>query len=98
MHMEEGIICLLKSLGNQGEINEKEKNDLYTSSFKSGVLHELATIHKALEDGLPSFCKILSAIGTSTYKLAKFCDQLLKPLTSNKYAIKDSFSFAKEVL
>ena len=98
MHMEEGIICLLKSLENQGEINEKEKNDLYTSSFKPGILHELATIHKALEDGLPSFCKILSAIGTSTYKLAKFCDQLLKPLTNNKYALKDSFSFAKEVL
>ena len=41
---------------------------------------------------------ILSAIGTPTCKLAEFCDQLLKPLTNNKYTRKDSFSFAKEVL
>ena len=53
---------------------------------------------KALEDGIPSFHPILSAIGTPTYNLAKFCDQLLKPLTSNDYIIKDSFSFTKEVL
>ena len=33
----------------------------------------------------------------ANYNLAKFCDQLLKPLTSNDYTIKDSFSFAKEV-
>ena len=29
---------------------------------------------------------------------AKFCDQLLKLLTNIEYTIKDSFSFAKEVL
>ena len=32
-----------------------------------------------------------------TYKLAKFCDNLLKPITTNKYTIKHSFSLAKEV-
>ena len=53
---------------------------------------------KALEDGIPSFHPILSAIGTPTYNLAKFCDQLLNPLITNDYAIKDAFSFAKEVL
>ena len=37
-------------------------------------------------------------MGTPTYKLAKFCDQLLKPLTNNECTIKDSFLFAKEVL
>ena len=45
-----------------------------------------------------TFWPILSAIGTPTYKLAKFCDQLLLPLTKSKYTIKDSFSFAKEVV
>ena len=39
-----------------------------------------------------------SAIGTPTYNLAEFCSQLLKPLISNDYTIKDYFSFAKEVL
>ena len=61
-------------------------------------MYGLAKIHKALEDGVPSFRPILSAIETPTYKLATFCDQLLKPLTNNDYTIKDSFSFAKKVL
>ena len=89
--MEERIIRLLKSLEDQGEIFEKERNDLYSSGSKPGVLYGLAKIHKALEDGIPSLRPILAAIGTPTYNLAKFCDQLLKPLTSNDYAIKDSF-------
>ena len=83
IHMEERIIRLLKSLEGQGEISEKERNDLYPSGSKPGVLYGLAKIHKALEDGTPSFRPILSAIGTPTYNLAKFCDQLLKPLRSN---------------
>ena len=98
IHMEEQIIRLLKILEGQGEISEKEKNDLYASGSKPGVLHLLFKIHKALKDRIPLFHQILSAIGTSTNKLAKFCDQFFKPLTSNKYTIKDFFSFAKDVL
>ena len=64
---------------------------------KSGILYGLGKIHKALEDRIPTSRPILSAIGTPTYKLAKFCDKLLKPITTNEYTIKDSFSFAKEV-
>ena len=55
-------------------ISEKEKNDLYPLRSKPGVLYGLAKIHKALENGMPSFRPILSAIGTATYKLAKFYD------------------------
>ena len=62
------------------------------------VLYGPAKIYKALEDGIPSLFPILQAIGTPTYKLAKFCDQLLKPLTNNECTINDSFSFAKEIL
>ena len=49
------------------------------------------------DDGISAFWIILSAIDTHIYKLAKFCDKLLKLITTNKYTIKDSFSFAKEV-
>ena len=77
IHMEERIIRLLKSLEDEGEIFKKEKNDLYPSGSQPVVLHGLAKIHKALERQIPSFWPILSAIGTPTYKLAKFCDQLL---------------------
>ena len=88
IHMEERIIHLLKSSEDQGEISEKEKNDLCPSGSKPEALYGLAKIHKALEDGIPSFRPILSAIGAPTYKLAKFCDQLLKPLTNNEYTIR----------
>ena len=98
IHMEEQLICLLKSLEDHSEISEKGKNDLYPSGPKARVLYGLAKIDKVLEDGIPSFCPTLSAIGTPTHKLANFCDQLLKPLINNEYTIKDSFSFAKEVL
>ena len=79
IHKEERIMCFLKSLEDQGEISEKEKNDLYPSDSKPGALYWLTKIHKAIEDGIPSFCPILSTIGTPAYKLAKFCDKLLKP-------------------
>ena len=95
IHMEERIIRLLKSLEDQGEICEKEKKDFYPSGSEPGVLYGFVKIHKALEDGIPSFWPILSAIGTPTYKIARFCDQLLKPLTNNEYTLKNSFSFAK---
>ena len=107
IHMQERIIRLLKSLEDQSEISEKERNDLYSSGSKPGVLYGLAKIHKALEGGTPSICPILSAKGTPTYNLAKFCNQLqwliikdykINDYKINDYKIKGSFSFAKEVL
>ena len=50
-----------------------------------------------MEDNCPSFCPILSAIGTPTHDLAKFLVPILKPLTENEYTVHDSFSFASEV-
>ena len=53
---------------------------------------------KSVEDqiwtfwGISSFHPMPTAIGTPTYKLAKFCDQLLKLITRNVYTIKDTFS------
>ena len=40
----------------------------------------------------------MSAIGTPTYKIAKFLVPILSSLTTNEYTIKDSFSFAKEIV
>ena len=56
-----------------------------------------AKVHKIVTDGLPSFRPILSAIGTPTYKLAKFLVPVLEPLTTNEYTIKDFFTFAEEL-
>ena len=45
IHMEEWIIHLLKSLDDQGEISENERNDLYPSGSKPGILYGLVKIH-----------------------------------------------------
>ena len=60
-------------------------------------MYGLAKVDKIVRDGLPSFRPILSAIGTPTYKLAKFLVPILDPLTTNEYTIKDSFTFAEEL-
>ena len=96
--MEEWVIHLLKSLEDESEISEIEKNNLYPSGSKPGVLYELSKTDNVLKDGITSFRSILSVIGARTYKLTKFCDQLAKLHTNNEYTIKDSLSFAKKVL
>ena len=54
-------------------------------------------MHKEINNGLPPFRPILSAIGTPTYKLAKFLVPFLTPLTQNEYTVTDSFHFAEEI-
>ena len=43
------------------------------------------------------FGQIIFAINTPGYNLAKFLIPILKPLTHNKFTVKDSFRFAKEI-
>ena len=73
------IIYPIFSLKFQRKISEKNYDNLYPSG--------IGKIHKALEDEIPTFSPILSATGTRTYKLAKFCDKLLKPIATNEYII-----------
>ena len=60
-------------------------------------MYGLSKIHEPLVNVFPEFRPILSAINTSTYKWAKYFVPLLKPCTSNSYAVKDSFDFAKDI-
>ena len=62
-----------------------------------GVFYGLSMVHEKVIDGFLVFRPILSAIGTSTYKIAKFLVPILKDLTSNEYSVKDSLDFAKEI-
>ena len=64
---------------------------------KPEILCGLGKTHRALEDGIPTFGPLLFTIDTLTYKLANFCEKLLKPITTNEYTIKYFFSFAWEV-
>ena len=54
-------------------------------------------MHKETNNGLPPSRPILSAIGTPTYKLAKFLLPFLTPLTQNDYTVTDSFHFPEEI-
>ena len=54
-------------------------------------------MHKKVKNGLPPFHPILSAIGTPTYKLAKFLLSFVTSLTQNEYTITDTFNFAEEI-
>ena len=60
-------------------------------------MYSLANVCKIITDSLLSFRPILSAIGTPTYKIAKFLVPMLEPLTTNEYTIKNSFTFAEEL-
>ena len=60
---------------------------------RPGILYSLGKIHKETRNGLPTFCPSFSAIGTSTYKLAKFLLKFLTPLTATKYTVIDTFHF-----
>ena len=82
--MEQRIINLLKSLKNLHEILEKNFNDLYLSGLKLGILYGLVN-SQGFGGSNSNFHPVLSLLGMPTYKLAKFCDKLLKPTTTNKY-------------
>ena len=55
-------------------------------------------MHKPFKIGLPTYTPILSAMGTPTYKLAKFKVPILSDITPNEFTVKDSFIFVDEIL
>ena len=63
-------------------------------------MYGLCKIHKGttVNDNVPPFRPIISAIGTCNYNLANYFVPILKRFTINKYTVKDSFSFCKEIL
>ena len=95
--MENRVTAVLKNLRDKKEISSEQYKDLSLSGSRPAIMYGLAKVHKVATDDLPSFRPILSAIGTPTYKLAKFLVPILEPLTTNEYTIKDSFTFAEEL-
>ena len=60
-------------------------------------MYGLGKINKETRNGIPSFCPILSASDTPTYKLAKFLLKFFTPSTANEFTVIDSFHFAEEI-
>ena len=61
-------------------------------------LFELCKVHKAIIDVYPPVRPILSAIGTPSYKLAKFLVPKLSSITFTEFTVEDSFAFAEEIV
>ena len=97
IHMENRVTDVLKNLRDKKEISSEQYKDLSPSGSRPGIMYGLAKVHKIVTDGLPSFRPILSAIGTTTYKLAKFLVSVLEPLTNSEFTTKDSFTFAEKL-
>ena len=98
VNMENRITQVLKKLKEKQQISQKKYMTLHPVGSRQGILYGCAKIHKPIKDGVPPFRPNLSDTGTPTYKLTKFFVPLLAPLTSNECTIKDSFSFAGELL
>ena len=78
-------------------MSEEIRRHLKPADARPGIMHGFSKVHKNCVDDCPPFIRILSALQTPTYKLAKYLVPILEPLTTNKYTVKDSFNFATEI-
>ena len=100
LDMEEAIKHCLDDLLHRNYLSEEDYKLMKPTGSRPGVMYGLCKIHKDVTNGrdLPPFRPILSAISTCTYSLAQFFVPVLKEFTINTYTIKDSFTFAEEVV
>ena len=96
-NLEKRISSDLKLLKDKEIIDKATYKDIKPVGSRSGVLYGLGKVHNEAQNGLPLFRSILSAIGTPTYKLAKYLLPFSTPLTQNEYNITDSLHFAEEI-
>ena len=95
--MENRVTDVLKTLKDKKEISIEQYKYLSPSGLRPGIMYCSAKFYQIVTDGLSSFRPILSAIGTSTYKLAKFLVPVLELLIATECTIKDSFTFSEEL-
>ena len=98
INIEKQITNLLKQLNDSQVISDTEYKKLKPRGSRFGILNGLCKIHKSLIENCPAFRPILSAIKTPSYNIAKYLVPILEPITNNKFTIKNSFEFAKEVI
>ncbi|XP_068238362.1 uncharacterized protein [Palaemon carinicauda] len=90
---EDKVNRFLRKLKNNGVIENGTFQSLYCSESRPGIMYGLT---KVLKNNCP-LRPILSACGAHNYNVAKFLVPVIAPITVNEYAVKDSFSFAKEI-
>ena len=73
----------LKSLEKSGSMTTDQYKKIKAIGSRPGILYGLCKVHKAIIDVCPPFRPVLSAIGTPSYKLAKFLVPKLSSITLN---------------
>ena len=94
---EKRINEYLKSLKSSGALSVEHHKKIKAVGSRPGVLYGLCKVHKNIVDRCPPFRPILSAIGTPSYKIAKFLVLRMNSITSNEFTVKDTFCFAQEM-
>ena len=85
----ERIISDLKLLKGEEIIDKATYKNVKAVGSRPGVLYGLGKVHKETKNEVLPFRPIFSAIGTPTYKLAKFLRPFLTSLTQNEYTVKE---------
>jgi predicted GIY-YIG superfamily endonuclease len=91
---EEKLIRLLRKLKKEGKLENQIYKRVYPCGSRAGVMYGLPKVHKRDVPVRP----IISAVRTYSYGLAKYLDEILKPLTKNRdFMLKDTFDFVNRV-
>ena len=89
VNVEKHIADLLKDLKNSEGISKTVYKSLKPRGSRFGIIHDLCKVHRQLLDNCSSFRRIMSAIKTATYYLAKFIVSLLELITGNMHTVKN---------
>ena len=79
-------------------MTEKTRRSLKPVGIRPGVMYGSFKVHKASVVNCPPFRPIFSALNTPTNKRAKFLVPILKPLTTNKFTVKNYFHSSEEIV
>ena len=86
----------LKKLHKRGEITQEVFNRIRPKNAKPARAHGLPKTHKEYED-LPPFRPIIDTTGTAHSSIGKYLCEILKPLSTNEFTLKDSFDAAERI-
>ena len=98
MDMDTVINNCLDELHSSGHLSDDDYKYLKPVGSNPGILYGCCKVHKPTQGQSPPFRPILSAIGTASYNIAKFFVPVLNELSVNNHTVKDSFSFAADIV
>ena len=84
VNLEKRITSELKLLTNKEIIDKSTYKSIKPVGSRPGTSFGLGKIHWETRNGIPPFCPIPSAIGTPTYKLAKFLLNIFNNFANDK--------------